>query len=107
MVRSGALTLGAIVMLGGATGARAGNPKGFFDATQTASFFPLCGLFFRHIPRNRGDLLAPFNLSEAVGHNSNKAVPVNGAVSQADEPIGVSSTLYLCTSPIAGNDNPQ
>ena len=95
MVRSGALTLGAIVMLGGATGARAGNLKGFFDVTQNAASFSLCGPFFRHIPRNWGDLLAPFNLSEAVGHNSNGAVPVNGVVSQAGKPIGAFESISL------------
>jgi hypothetical protein len=106
MVRSGALTPGAIVMLDGATGARAGNLKGLFDATQSAGSLPLCGPFFQRMPQNCAGLLAPFNLSEAVGHNLNGAVPVNGVVSQAASRAAPSS-LYLCTSSITGNDNPQ
>ena len=106
MVRSGALTLGAIVMLDGATGARVGNRKGLFDATQSPGSLLLCGPFFQRMPQDWADLLAPFNLSQAVGHNSNGAVPVNGVVSQTASRAAPASP-YLCTSSTTGNDNPQ
>jgi hypothetical protein len=94
MVRSGALTLGAIVMLGGATGARAGDVTRLFDATRSAAAFPSWGQFFQHIPENWSDLPVRVSLSEAVGRNSSlRAVPVDAVVSRAAGPIGALS-LY-------------
>jgi hypothetical protein len=48
MVLGGALTLGAIVMLGGATGARAGDLTGLFDAMQSAAPLSVMGSILSH-----------------------------------------------------------
>ncbi len=94
MVRSGTLTLGAIVMLGGATGARAGNSKEFFHATQAAACFPFCGPFLSAHSSELGRLAGAL-LSEAFGRNSNGVVPVNGVESQAAKPIGAYSSISV------------
>lgn len=65
------MALGASVMLGGATGARAGDLAGLFNATQSAASFPPWAQFFQHIPQNWSELPVRFNLSEAVEYNSN------------------------------------
>jgi hypothetical protein len=83
------LALGASVMLGGATGARAGDLAGLFNATQSAASFPPWAQFFQRIPQNWCELPVRFNLSEAVEYNSNApAVAADAVVWQAAKPIG-------------------
>ena len=90
------MTLGATVMLGGATGARAGDLAGLFDATQSAASFPSWGQVLQHIPQNWSDLPVRFSLSEAVGYSSNEpAVAVDAVVWDAAKPIGALEPISL------------
>ena len=88
------MTLGAIVMLG-ATGARAGDLAGLFDATRSAASFPSWGQVFQHIPQNWSDLPVRFSLSEAVEYNSNMPVAVDAVVWHAAKPIGAFEPISL------------
>jgi hypothetical protein len=64
MVRKGALTLGAVLMLG-ASGARAQDNSAFgMAAPSLAGVLP-------NLPQNWSDLPFQFKISEAVGYNSN------------------------------------
>jgi hypothetical protein len=64
MVRKGALTLGAVLMLG-ASGARAQDISAFgIAAPSLAGVLP-------NLPQNWSDLPIQFKISEAVGYNSN------------------------------------
>ena len=71
MIRKGALTLGAVLMLGGVSGARADDLTGLFDATRNAASLPSWGELIQGIPQNWSDLPVRFNLSESIGYNSN------------------------------------
>ena len=64
MVRKGALTLGAVLMLG-ASGARAQDLSAFGIAAPS-----LTGVL-PNLPQNWSDLPIQFKISEAVGYNSN------------------------------------
>ena len=94
MVRGGALTLGTIAMLGGATGARADDSTGLFDAAQSAASLPSWSEFFQGIHQNWSDLPVRFTVSESVGYNSNiLANPGNTLLGQTSKPLGAFESI--------------
>jgi hypothetical protein len=66
MFRSGALTLGAVLMLGGASGVQ-GQDLSAFGAAAAPSFVGV----LPNLPQNWSDLPLQFKVSEAVGYDSN------------------------------------
>ena len=77
MVRRGALTLGAVLMLGGVIGARGDDLSGI-GATSDGGAFPSWNGVFPRLPENWSDLPLRLKVSESVGYNSNVlSVPTN------------------------------
>jgi Putative beta-barrel porin 2 len=66
MFRSGTLTLGAVLMLGGASGVQ-GQDLSAFGAVAAPSFVGV----LPNLPQNWSDLPLQLKVSEAVGYNSN------------------------------------
>jgi hypothetical protein len=84
MRRSGALTLGAVLMLGGATGGRGDE----LSDSVGASGSPASGFSLPALPGNWSDLPVRLTASESVGYNSNIfAVPI-GTRLPNDQPQG-------------------
>jgi hypothetical protein len=82
MNRGGALTLGAVLMLGGLTGARGEDISGAADGTPTAAILPSWGGVFPRLPQNWSDLPVQLKLWDSVGYNSNVlGLPTNTPVS--------------------------
>src|SRR5271165_4482050 len=89
MNRGGALTLGAVLMLGGASGARGDDLSSLADATSSAASLPSWGGVFPRLPENWSDLPMQFKLSESAGYNSNVLdlatnTPLSGALARGD-----------------------
>src|SRR5271166_6002234 len=89
MFRSGALTLGAVLILGGVSGVQ-GQDLSAFGAATAPSFVGVLPT----LPQNWSDLPVQFKVSEAVGYNSN----VLNTPTQASS---VASNLFLGLHPIA------
>jgi hypothetical protein len=84
MRRSGALTLGAVLMLGGATGGRGDELSGSVGAGGSSS----PGFSLPALPGNWSDLPVRLTASESVSYNSNIfAVPVGTSLPN-DQPQG-------------------
>src|SRR5208282_5174171 len=97
MRRSGALTLGAVLMLGGVTGGRGEDLSGAVGAASTGANFPsLGGFVLPSLPENWSD--APFKLTatEAIEYNSNIFAVANGFVLPAGDVRGdwLSTTTF-------------
>ena len=103
MNRGGALTLGAVLMLGGASGARGDDLSSLADATSSAASLPSWGGVFPRLPENWSDLPMQFKLSESAGYNSNVLdlatnTPLSGALARGDfqsiSSYGASTNVY-------------
>src|SRR5260370_22316375 len=71
MKRSGALTVGAVLMLGGVAGAVGEDLSRPVDVTSNAGTLPSRGGIFPRLPENWSDLPVQLKVSESVGYNSN------------------------------------
>ncbi len=71
MIRRGALTLGAVLILGGGTGARGDDLSGPVAVTTTSGTLSSWGGVLPTLPENWSDLPVRFKVSESVGYNSN------------------------------------
>jgi hypothetical protein len=72
MRRSGALTLGAILMLGGVTGGQGDELSGAVDAAPTGANFPsFDGVVLPTLPENWSELPVRLAASQSVAYNSN------------------------------------
>jgi hypothetical protein len=71
MDRSGALTLGAVLMLGGVTGAWGEDLSGVVGATSNAAILPSWGGVFPRIPENWSDLPFQLKLFQTLEYNDN------------------------------------
>jgi Putative beta-barrel porin 2 len=104
MIRGGTLTLGAVLILDGISGARGDDLSSLVDVTpNAASLWSQDGVFPR-LPENWSDLPVQFKLSESVGYNSNVLgfptnIPLSGALARGDfqsiSSYGASTKFYL------------
>ncbi len=103
MIRRGALTLGAVLILGVGAGARGEDLSGPADAALSAGALPSWNGIFPRLPENWSDLPVQFKVSESVGYNSNilglpNSFPVFGGLSRGDfqsiSSFGVSTKNY-------------
>src|SRR5271165_7019124 len=83
MVRGGALTLGAVLMLGVASGARAQDLSALGAAAQPS----LAGVL-PNLPQNWSDLPLQLSVSEAAGYNSNITNTPSHSVISIRGPVG-------------------
>ena len=89
MIRGGVLTLGAVLMLGGLSGARGDDLSSQVDVTSSAASLPSLGGAFPSLPENWSDLPVQLKLSNSVGYNSNVLdlptnIPLSGGVARGD-----------------------
>jgi hypothetical protein len=89
MFRSGALTLGAVLMLGGVSGVQ-GQDLSAFGAAAAPSFVGV----LPNLPQNWSDLPMQFKASEAVGYDSN-------ILNTPTQTGAVASNLLIGRGPIA------
>ncbi len=101
MRRSGALTLSAILMLGGATGGRAQDLSGSVGpASDGGSSTSLGGFALPALPQNWSDSPVKLTASESLAYNSNIFAVPNGFALPSGDAHGdfVSSSLYGASS---------
>jgi hypothetical protein len=103
MNRSGALTLGAVLMLGRVGGARGDDLSSLVDMTPNAPSPQSRDDVLPRLPENWSDLPVQFKLSESVGYNSNVLdfptnIPLSGALARGDfqsvSSYGASTNVY-------------
>jgi hypothetical protein len=88
MIRGAGLTLGGLLLLGGASAVHADDPSAS-EAPSAMSIAPAMYGVFSGVPENWSDLPVQLKFSQSVGYNSNVlGGPTNGAALGLGSPIG-------------------